>query len=594
MTEMNKRPLENPDGLGAADTALVGVSVTDAQKAQTERLNDSAPQKEGWLADVVASIVNGVSNVPDALATAIMAGVSPIHGLYATIFAPSVGGLLQSSQLTIIGVTVAAAVATGQALATIPTEQHITALATLSVMTGLCLVLFGVLKLGRLMKYISYPVMRGFLYGVGILLILNSIPDLVGYSASGANAFTSLINTIVNIGQWNWAAVFISVLTLAMIIIFQKTKLKLFASAISLVIASLLVYFTGLNMQIVLDISTIPQGLPNLVLPDVGMIGQLLPSSLSLAAIIAIQGIGVSQMTENPDESPISASRDMVAQGGANIASGLFAGLPVGSSIGSTALNLTLGARSRLSSILTGAWMIIIILFLPNYIEQVPMPALTALIIMAGLGAVNVNDMVSIMKSGWSARVGFIVTLLCVIFFSIPVALGVGIILSIIFNFVVSANDIDVTHLIQTDDGQFKVATMPEFIPSNDPMVITVEGNLFFAGAKTLEEKLPKVGDAERPVVIIRMRNSNQMGATLIDVFDRYADELEENGGKLYLSGLAPEQMALLEASGKLELGEDSHIYAEQETLLASTREAFEDAEAWVKDQQGRQRVEDL
>ncbi|AMB99466.1 hypothetical protein AWM75_05410 [Aerococcus urinaehominis] len=594
MSDQLNGPNEHPDGLGAADTALVGVSVADAQKAEAERLTSGNKGRSGIMADLVASVVNAVSNVPDALATAIMAGVSPIHGLYATIFAPSVGGLLQSSQLTIIGVTVAAAVSKGQALAAVPDEGKLTALVSLSILTGIFLILFGVLKLGRLMKYISYPVMRGFLYGVGILLILNAIPDLVGYSATGANAFTKLFNTLAHIGQWNWAAVFISALTLAMILIFQKTKLKLFASAIALIISGLLVYFTNMDMQIVVDISTIPQGLPKLYLPDLSLLGQLLVPGLSLAAIIAIQGIGVSQMSENPDETPINASRDMIAQGGANIASGFFAGLPVGSSIGSTALNLTLGAQSRLSSILTGLWMVIIILFLPSLIEQVPMPALTALIIMAGVGAVNLQDMKSILLSGWSARLGFIVTLLCVIFFSIPVALGVGIILSIIFNFVVSANDIQVSHLVKAGDGQFAVAEMPEFVPSNDPMVITVEGHLFFAGAQTLQEKLPKVGDSERPVVIIRMRNSNQMGATLIDVLDRYADDLEENGGKLYLSGLDPDQMALLKAAGKLELGQDSELYPEQEILMASTWDAFNDAEAWVKSQVHQDRVQDI
>lgn len=555
----------------------------DAEDAQKERLNHPEKERKGLMADIIASLVNGISNVPDALATSFMAGVSPIHGLYATIFAPTTSSLTSSSQLMISGVTVAAAVSTGQILSTFSEERRIAALVVLALITGVFLIIFGLLKFGRLMKYISYPVMRGFLYGVGLLLILNSIPDLLGYEATGSNAFVVLWDTFTNIGQWNWTALFIALLTFIIIFIVQKTPLKMFASLLGLLVSSLVVYFLDLeSVQIVQHISEIPQGLPNFSLPNFSYFTPaLIMSALSLAAIIAIQGIGVSQMAENPDETPVNSSRDMIAQGAANISSSLFGGLTVGASIGSTALNLASGARTRLSGILTGVWMFLIVLFFAQFVEQVPMPALTALIMIAGYGAVNLKDTQSILRSGWSAIIGFLVTLLSVILLSIPLAVMIGIILSIIFNFIATANDITVKHLVRNEKGGFIEREMPTTLPSNDPMVITVSGHLFFAGAKTLEEKLPLVGDSEKPVVIIRMRGTNQMGATLIDVLDRYAEELEENGGKLYLSGLEEKQIELLEASGKLEKGIEIEMFQRTENLMASTEEAFLHAEAW-------------
>lgn len=575
------------DGLGVADTYLVGVTIKDAQEAQQKRIEGRGSRPSGFMADLIASIVNGISNVPDALATSFMAGVSPIHGLYATILAPPVSSLTSSSQLMISGVTVAAAVSTGQTLSFYPEAERVDAMIILAILTGLFLIAFGLLKLGRLMKYISYPVMRGFLYGVGLLLILNSIPDLVGYQASGPNAFVTLWDTSTHIGSWNGEALLIAVITFAIIFLVQKTPLKMFASLAALLAASLIVYWMNFDtVQIVQDISTIPQGLPLPQIPKLSDLSvNLIVSALSLAAIIAIQGMGVSQMAENPDESPVDTSQDMMAQGFANIASGVFAGLPVGASIGSTALNLAVGAASRLTGILTGVWMLLIVLFFAKYVEQVPMPALTALIVMAGFGAVNVRDAQSILRSGWSAILGFTVTLLSVIFFSIPLAVMIGIVLSIIFNFVATANDVEVKHLRRTPEGDYIEEEMPEYIPSNDPMVITVSGHLFFAGAKTLEEKLPKVGEAEHPVVIIRFRSTDQMGATLIDVLDRYAEDLEENGGKLYLSALEDSQIKLLEASGKLERGVEAEWFEREDLLMGSTEKAFEHAEAWISSQ---------
>lgn len=583
------------DGIGAPEESLKGVGMRDAQKAEVKRKEKPDNKKRsGYVADVVSSLVNGVSNVPDSLATSIMVGVNPVYGLYATIIAPTVGGLISSSQLMMVGVTVASALLGGQAIANIPEPDKLPSLFALVLMTGLFLIIFGLLKLGKLRKYISYAVMRGFLYGVGVLLILSQSPALFGYEAEGSNAILTFWDTFTNIGEWNWSAVFIGAVTLGLMIGLRKTPLKTFASALALLISSLIVYFFGFNsVQIVQDISTIPGGLPELSIPQLSIITpQLIFSSFTMAIVIAIQGLGVSQMAENPDGSPVNASRDMVAQGAASVATGLFSGIPVGGSVGSTALNMTLGAKSRLASILSGLWMVAIVLLFAPLVEQVPMPALTALIMMAGIGAVNVKDAISILKSGWPSIVGFSVTMICILLFSIPIAVAVGVVLTILIHFIKSANEIEIVHLKRDGKGNVSVNPLPEEIPSGDPMVISVDGSLFFAGAQTLLERLPKVGKAKNPVVVLRIRNQSQMGATLIDVLDEYAEDLEAAGGKLYLSGLDEDQIRYLEASGKLDKGKEVEYFQSTNVLRESTEQAHSHAEAWVQDRTGKRIVD--
>lgn len=589
------RPTVFSEGLGAADEAMTGVAMQDAKTAQAERAQKSEGKgKSGRTADIMASLVNAVSNVPDSLATSFMVGVNPIHGLYATIVSPTVGGLLSSSHLMLVGVTVASALLARQAIAPFPEEQRLPALFTMVFLAGLFILAFGLLKLGRLRKYISYPVMRGFLYGVGVLLILSQSPALFGYEASGSNAILTFIDTFTHIPEWNWSAVLTSVVTLASIFLLRRTPLKVFSSAIALLIGSLLVYFAGLdNVQIVQDVSTIPRGLPELSLPALSLLSpQLIFSAFTMAVVISIQGLGVSQMAENPDGSPVNISRDLIAQGAASVGTGLFSGIPVGGSVGSTALNMSLGARSRLSSILTGVWMVAIVLLFAPIVEQVPMPSLTALIMMAGIGAVNVRDSISIMKSGWSAVLGFSITLLCILLFSIPIAVSAGIVLTIFMAFIRGANDISVMHLYKNEKGQLLEGPLPEKLTPGDPIVITVEGSLFFAGAQTLQEKLPQIGTVEHPVVIIRMRNQSKMGATLIDVLDDYAEDLEQAGGKLYLSGLDQKQIRFLEASGKLEKGTEVELFEQTNILSESTEQAHAHAEAWIRDRTGHRLVD--
>ncbi len=588
---------DNPDGINVADASLKGVGMRDVYEAEAKREEDpaadSGEKRTGFVADVMASLVNAVSNVPDGLATALMVGVNPIHGLYSTILAPTLGSLFASSQIMIVGVTVAASVFAGQAIAGVPETERLPALFTFVVLAGIFLMLFGFLKFGRLSKYISYPVMRGFMYGVGILLILGQFYGLVGYTPQASNSVVSFIETFANIGSWNWWAVAVAVITLSTMLLLQRTPAKLFASALALALGTGVVYFGGLDsVQIVQDISTIPRGLPEFSMPNLEIISmELIFYALALAAVIAVQGVGVSQMAENPDGTPVDPSRDMIAQGAANVGAGLFSGIPVGGSIGSTALNMTLGAKSRWAGILAGVWMLAIVLIFPGIVEQVPMPALTSLIMVAGFGAVNVKDSLSILRSGWSAVLGFTVTLLSVLIFSIPVAVAVGVVLSILYFFVSSASDISVK-LQERDGDRIVEKELPETLPSNKLTTLSVEGSLFFAGAQTLKEHLPRVGDAQSPAVLLRLRNQSQMGATLIDILDEYAEDLEAAGGKLYLSGLDQDQLRYLRGSGKLEEQVEAEFFEETDVLGESTEMAVAHANEWLQDRKQPRMIE--
>lgn len=588
----------SPDGLNVADAYLKGTGVHDVQVSETTRhdaiveetakgtdKNQPHSKRSGFVADVMASLVNGVSNVPDGLATAFMVGVNPVHGLYSAILGPTIGSVFSSSQMMLVSTTVAASVFAGQSIAGIPEEQRTAALFTFVFISGLALMLFGFLKFGRLMKYISYPVMRGFMYGVGVLLILGQFSGLVGYSPESSNSVLAFLETFRHIGQWNWTSVIVAVVTFVTMLLLRKTPAKLFASALALVVATIVVMLFNFDtVEIVQDVSRIPRGLPEFTMPNLSILSpQLIFSAIALAAVTSIQGIGVSQMAENPDGSPVDPSRDMIAQGAANVGVGLFSGIPVGASIGSTALNITLGATSRLAGILAGAWMLLIVLIFPTIVEQVPMPALTSLILVAGYGAVNVQDSLSILRSGWSAILGFTITLLSVLFFSIPIAVVTGVILSILFYFVTSASDIKLTHHKKNEQGMIEEADLPETLESNAATVFGVEGSLFFAGAQTLKEKLPTIGDAENPIVVIRMRNQSQMGATLIDILDDYAEDLKEAGGKLYLTGLDGDQLKYLRASGKLAEKEEAEFFQETNIIGESTQQAVDHANEWIK-----------
>jgi SulP family sulfate permease len=286
--------------------------------------------------DVSAALINAVVSVPDGLASAALAGVNPLFGLYTSIAAPIGGSLLASAQLMQVATTSASALAAAQAIAAYPAAQRAEAMFLLVVLIGLCLVAFGLLRLGRLVRFISHAVMTGFLSGVAVVLVLDQLAPLLGASPTGSNEVTQFVDLLSRFKEFDPHTIIVGALALALATGLARTRVATFSSLIALVVPSILVVLLGwTSVSLVSNVSVIPRGLPTPSLPDLALLTpSLVGSALAVAAVIAVQGAGVSQSVENPDGSPVSPSRDMLAEGVANVASGLLSGIPAGGSVG--------------------------------------------------------------------------------------------------------------------------------------------------------------------------------------------------------------------------------------------------------------------
>ena len=542
--------------------------------------------------DAVAGLINAVVSVPDGLASAALAGVNPVYGLYTSIAAPIGGSLLTTTQLMQISTTSASALAAGQAIVGYPAAQRDQALFLLVVLVGVFLAVFGLLRLGRLVRFVSHAVMTGFLIGVAVVLILDQLAPLVGYSPQGGNEVVQFADLLRHAAQWSGPTIITGLLALALAFALGRTRLATLASLIALVVPSLLVVVLAWeNVQRVVDVSPIPRGIPTPALPNLALLSPaLMLSAFSLAVVIAVQGAGVSQSVENPDRSPINPSRDMLAQGVANAASGLLRGIPAGGSVGQTALNISVGARSRWAGVLGGVWMLVIVLLVPGLVGRVPMAVLAALMIQAGISAIDVREARSIWNTGGTARWSILVTFLATLVLSVPLAVATGVVLTVVLYLASSASDVAVRELIRLDDGRVAESEPPARLPSNAVTVLDVGGSLFFAGARTLLEALPGPVGATRPVVILRLRGYTNVGATLIDVLDSYADALADVGGRLYLSGLKEDVSTQLRRAGKLDLDKAVHLVLADDIIGASTEQAWSHASAWLGSTQGSSR----
>jgi sulfate permease, SulP family len=538
----------------------------------------------GLRRDGLAGLSSALSNVPDGMANGVLVGVNPVYGLYATMMGPAVGGLFSSTQLMMITTTAAASFSTSEALGGMHGGERVEALFMMVMLAGAFQILFGFLGLGRLIRFVSYSVTTGFLSGVSVLLILNQLTVVTGYEPAGDNRIAQTFDLLLNLGQISLASLILAALTLALAVFLPRTPLGNFGRLAAIAIPSLLVALLGLSsVKIVQDGGAIPQGVPLPVLPSLSSLNiDVITGALAVAVVILVQGAGVSQSVPNPDGSPRNTSRDFIAQGAANLASGLFRGLPVGGSLSATALNVIYGAQSRWAVVLAGLLMAMIVVGFPGLVVHIAMPALGALLILAGLTSLKPRDIRLVWNTGWPSRLAGGGTFLAALFLPIQAAVAIGVLLSALLYVSRASTDVTLVELVERPDGQIEERERPERLPSGAVTVLDVYGHLFYAGAQTLERLLPVPEGARKPAVILRLHSLNVVGATLQDVLASYADKLSAVDGRLYLTGISERVHEQLLRTGKLRVSGPVQVYGATPIRGQSTRQAIENARTWL------------
>jgi sulfate permease, SulP family len=543
------------------------------------------PSRASLREDGIAGLNSAVSSVPDGMASGILVGVNPIFGLYACMVGPIAGGIFSSTRLMIIATTSAASLSAGQALGGLRGEARENALFLMVVLIGALQILFGLVRTGQLTRFVSYSVMTGFIIGIAVLTILSQLPTISGYEpTAGNNKVTQTFNLLSNLDRVNPWALATAGITLALALVLPRTRLGNFGRLAAIIVPSVLVALFGLNsVAIVRDVGEIPSGIPMPHLPSLsGLSFEVLTGAFAVAVITLVQGAGVSQSVPNPDGSRRSMSRDFIAQGVANTASGFFRGLPVGGSLSTTALTVISGARSHWAAIFAGLWMALLVVVFPGVVSYVVMPALGMLLILASVSTIKPPEALSVWKTGWSSRLAIVSTFLSTLLLPIQAAVGFGVVLSALLYINESSTDISVVELVKRDDGLIEERKPPKQLPSGKVTVLDVYGHLFYAGARTLERLLPKPNGAQHPVVILRLRGRNTVGATLLEVLSNYADKLQKLDGRLYLTGMSEQAREQVVRTGKLSLTGPVRAYEATSVVWESTREAVTDARTWL------------
>ncbi len=541
--------------------------------------------------DIKAGLVLGIESVPDGLAQGFLAFVNPVFGLYGYMMGTFFGAFFTSSTYMTIQATGAMALV----VASVPQTQHPEygdqAVFTLAILTGIVMLLAGVFKLGSLLRFVPNAVMTGFVNAVAMLIILGQLGDFTGYSATGANKIAQTLNLLGNLNQVHLQTLMVGLATIYLIITLEKTRLGPLGLVAAMIVGSLLVPLFGWDsVQILSDIVDVPSALPRLTAPAFDLIPVLIIPAVSLAFVGLVQGASISKSYINPDGQYPDASGDFVGQGVANIASGLFQGMPVGGSFSATSLVTNAGAKSRFANIFAGIVMAVVIVVFGSTIGYIAMPSMAGLLIVVGFRTFKPDRVEMVWKTGQIQQVVMGITFFACLVIPLQYAVLVGVAMSLLLFVVQQSNKITVKEWVPSENILPREQEAPQTVPSNETTLLVAYGSLFFATAPLFEKQLPDVTpETHNAVVIINLRSSRDLGSTFLQVLDHYADDLQKHDSQLMLAGVLPVVIMQLEKVGLMHKIGREFVFVEGEIVGQSVLTALDASEKWLANEPQRQ-----
>ena len=540
--------------------------------------------KKTFMSDLMAGIIVGIVALPLAIAFGIASGVTPEKGIITAIVAGLVISLFGGSKVQIGGPTGAFIII----IYGIIQKYGFEGLTIATLMAGLFLVLFGLLRLGTIIKYIPYPIVVGFTSGIAVTIFTTQIKDLFGLTLP-SNPSDFIEKWGVYLQNFNtidpWCAL-IGVASVVVIAVTPRFSKKIPGSLIAIIlmtiVALLLKNFAGvLSIETIGDRFSISNELPAAQVPDMNW--ETIKSLVSPAITIAILGASESLLSATVVDGVVGDHQDsnteLVAQGLANIASPLFGGIPATGAIARTMTNINNGGKTPVAGIIHAVVLLLIFLFLMPLAKYIPMACLAGVLVVVSYGMCGWRSFLELMKNPKSDVTVLLITFFLTIIFDLTIAIEVGLIIACLLFMKRMSETTDVKAITEeidlNQDAEFSTGNLDHLIIPQGVEVYEINGPYFFGAGNKFEEIMASFGD--RPKVrIIRMRKVPFVDSTGIHNLTNLCEMSKKEGIQIVLSGVREKVNGQLEHAGFYHLIGEENICSHINLALKRANEIIE------------------
>jgi SulP family sulfate permease len=499
--------------------------------------------------DVFGGISAGIVALPLCLAFGSLSGLGPEAGLYGGVAAGILAAIFGGSSVLVTGPTnpMTLVAATVVAANLLPTgEANIAVVVTAFLLAGALQVLMGVLRLGAFIRYVPYPVISGFMSGIGVIIIIQQLYPIVGAEAPSSDAVKILRSLPMLPGAIDWPVALLGITTLAIIQILPRLTRKIPASLVALLVVTACAVSFGINAP---RIGAIPAGLPALVIPkltfDQG--AMIVTAAIELALLGAIDSLLSALLADSLTKSHHDSNRELIGQGIGNMGAALVGGLPGAGANIRTIVNIEAGGKTRLSVIVHGLFLLAVLLGLSKLVQYIPNAVLAGILVGAGLGCIDFRGLSHLGKVPRSDAAVLLIVLGLTVFSGLIVAVAAGLVIA---SFIFMKKVADISERQTAISPLADEPWVDEIdIPAEyrDRLLVKhVEGPLFFGFARGFLHIAARAAGGR--LLVLRMDR-----VSLIDQSGAYAlqdalVDLKSSGMRIVLVGLPVAQRDILEA----------------------------------------------
>ena len=524
--------------------------------------------------DIVSGIIVAVIALPLSIALALASGVGPEEGLYTAIIAGFLISAFGGSKVQIAGPTAAFATI----VAGIVANSGLQGLMVATVMSGILLIAMGVLRLGKLIRFIPGTITIGFTAGIAVTILIGQLKDFFGLTYPAGTVTIETVEKVEavarNFGTLNPWALGIGALSLAILILWPKVSAKIPASLIAVLAGSLIVKFAHLPVNTIGDLYTVSSKMPTLHLHPVSfsLIRSMFPNAITIAILAAIESLLSCVVADGMTGDKHRPDTELIAQGIGNIGSALFGGIPATGAIARTAANINNGSKTPVAGMVHSVVLLLVLLLLMPFASYIPMPVIAAVLFVVAYNMCQWRPFVNLVKTApKSDIIVLVITFILTVVFDLVVAIGVGLGLACLLFMKRMSEETDIRQW--EDAPEDEESGLRHILP--EVSIYEIEGPLFFGSV----EKLSAITARKTTkAMVLRMRSVTALDSTALSSLEKLYDRCKAQGAQIIFSHVNPQPMKVMEHSGFVEK-------VGREFFCNHIEEAIEMAEAIAGDQ---------
>ena len=513
--------------------------------------------RKQWLQpDILAGVTTAAVVIPKAMAYATIAGLPVQVGLY-TAFVPMViYAVLGTSCVLSVSTSTTLAILTAAELAEIVPSGDPAALliatATLTALVGGILIVASILRLGFVANFISEPVLVGFKAGIGLVIVVDQVPKILGVHITRGSFLQNVLTTTQSIPKTSLITLALGLSMMALLLIFERFWPKAPAPLFAVAVGTVAAYFLNLHAHGVELVGHIPQGIPSAIVLDRSLVTRLCPGALGIALMSFTETVAAGRAFARSDEPPLRANRELLATGMANVGGAFLGAMPAGGGITQTAVNRLAGARTQMAELVTAAMALLTMLLVAPLLGKMPQATLAAVVIVYSFGLIQpieFRDILSIRRTEFVwALVAFAGVLL----------LGTlkGIIVAIVVSLVTLAYHVadPPVYVLRRKPGtnvfRPQSAEHPEDESFPALLLLRLEGPVFFVNAAQIAHKIePLVAQSQPRVVAVDLSGVLDLEYTALKMFVEATKRQRDRGVQVWLVGMNPGVLVVVQRS---------------------------------------------